>query len=140
MSDFSQFTLNVHYLFVYAAILVAGLCGMFLASPTLFCTKVLFFPTLFFIGTNLRYPIYFSPHNTGPSHTHDDFVAVKMCHSPNPTQLGFMHMQGHCFFGSVKSPHLVATILIGSQTPSVVLRMQTLRMHNELHSLTALKS
>ena len=28
---------------------------------------------------------------------HDDFVAVKMCHSPNPTPLGFMHMQAHCF-------------------------------------------
>ena len=28
---------------------------------------------------------------------HDDFVAVKMCHSPNPTPLGFMHMQVHCF-------------------------------------------
>ena len=28
---------------------------------------------------------------------HDDFVAVKMCHSPNPTPLGFMHMQVYCF-------------------------------------------
>ena len=30
-------------------------------------------------------------------HYHDDFVAVKMCHSPNPTPQGFMHMQAHCF-------------------------------------------
>ena len=29
-------------------------------------------------------------------HPHDDFVAVKMCHSPNPTSLGFMHMQVYC--------------------------------------------
>ena len=40
---------------------MAGLSDMFLASPTLFCTKGLLFPTLFLIGTNLRYPIYFSP-------------------------------------------------------------------------------
>ena len=38
---------------------------MFLASPTLFCTKGLLFPTLFLIGTNLRYPVYFSPTTVG---------------------------------------------------------------------------
>ena len=30
---------------------------------------------------------------------------------------------GLVIFGSVKSPHLVATILVGSQTPSVVLAL-----------------
>ena len=37
-----------YYLFIYAVTLVAGLCGMFLASPTLFFTKFCFFPPYFF--------------------------------------------------------------------------------------------
>ena len=52
---------------------------------------------------------------------HDYFVKVKMCHSPNPTPLGFMHMQTHCFQVSCDIFASRTKILIGSQTPSVVL-------------------
>ena len=71
VSDFTQFKLNVHYLFTYAVTLVAGLYGMFPEYPTLFYTEGLLFriPRLFLIGSNLWYPIYFSPHNGGHSCT-----------------------------------------------------------------------
>ena len=71
VSDFTQFKLNVHYLFTYAVTLVAGLYGMFPEYPTLFYTEGLLFriPRLFWIESNLWYPIYFSPHNGGHSCT-----------------------------------------------------------------------
>ena len=55
VSDFTQFKLNVHYLFTYAVTLVAGLYGMFPEYPTLFYTEGLLFriPRLFLIGSNL---------------------------------------------------------------------------------------
>ena len=49
---------------------MAGLSGMFVASLTLLCLKVLsFFSTQFLFATNLWYPIYFSPRNGGHSYT-----------------------------------------------------------------------
>ena len=53
--QYTQFKLNVHYLFIYAVTLVAGLYGMFPEYPTLFYTKELLFgmPRLFLIGSNL---------------------------------------------------------------------------------------
>ena len=67
VSDFTHFKLNVHYLFTYAVTLVAQLYGMFPEYPTLFYTEGLLFriPRLFLIGSDLWYPIYFSPHNGG---------------------------------------------------------------------------
>ena len=53
--QYTQFKLNVHYLFIYAVTLVAGLYGMLPEYPTLFYTKGLLFliPRLFLIGSNL---------------------------------------------------------------------------------------
>ena len=55
VSDFTQFKSNVHYLFIYAVTLVAGLYGMFPEYRTLFYTEGLLFriPRLFLIGSNL---------------------------------------------------------------------------------------
>ena len=45
---------------------MTGLSGIFVASLTLLCLKVLsFFSTQFLFGNNLWYPIYFSPRKMG---------------------------------------------------------------------------
>ena len=49
-----------------------------------------YFSNMYIVGKILIIVIFLDFH-------HDDFVAVKMCHSPNPTPLGFMHMQVYCF-------------------------------------------
>ena len=50
-----------------------------------------------FVEMDFLFFNYYCPFKREKTSLHDDFVAVKMCHSPNPTPLGFMHMQVYCF-------------------------------------------